>query len=500
MSDIISDIQEVHTVTDMGVNLGHVSQDYKSAVLSHQYRSSPVSEITDFDIGGYESEGANGYAKYHPCARELFIPDKYDQLRSSSANSDVLSTFIESEIHIHEATHDYLTNREQHMFTSSRLFNLEATVSWLARIQSRNTAADEDFFRRMVNEVRMARGSEYVQEAIAIQNQRKWLRQQNQTGQLDSILRGIQYGQLIDDSVAKDDVVETSETVSPVHSMADWLVQNRLSEWDIDILKYSFRLVIERLKAPSPDSVLFTAASISDDEVAACDPAQQLDLLRSRVKEHSTLGDMFAHSEGSGSYELQIVEQDSHTPDCIPNIEPETLFQEQIEYRIQKAIELGYYERLPILAQSYPGISTDHTLSDIVNALYVTSDSSGRHLFIEPTVYDWAKGTKLLEMATTLWEIRSNVFLSIVRTLVQESQATWQHTIEAATLYLDGAENPFVPLYTDFIGSKEANPRFEAVRTSQRELYERYESTIEDLRTLGEAIVAENTDQIREFF
>jgi hypothetical protein len=499
--DKIADIVQTRGFTDTGVFLGHHATQYRDQRLQST-REVSVSELTRDPLTALAGDAVHipktnvesSELRFDPLARELYAPTLY--ARGLETNDTAVRTFVKSEIDVHERSHAAEVEANPHLYHRARLLSFEWALAAACRTKdspislSRNDLPTES--GGLANDVNLILKSELVQEAIALRRQQHYLQQADIP---DSLLDQIDYRATIERGLENETGAindHVSADGAPIHSFAHWLADEASQQWEIDVLQYASKFVNATGAPTLPDPVLAIAMSIDRETITACTADQQLDLLATAVSNHASVdGDRFVFDG----------DRDGSTPSSVETVTAQSVMNDFRQGRLKRFYDRGLFCFVPLFASCYhyPGVSDGQSLPAILNALYATTTVDGegqpivRRLYLDPSVAKWAYGTELLELALDLWELRKVVYFPPLRRLSQQSTAQWS-VIETAQAIRNNTRFK-IPAYREEL-VQTANLLEHTIQSFDTE---RLKDTIEDLTTLGEAIIHEDETTVRSY-
>jgi hypothetical protein len=199
---------------------------------------------------------------------------------------------------------------------------------------------------------------------------------------------------------------------NPVHPTADWLRKRLADTWTLDPATFAFAFSYGDRGFLAPDRVLLAAAAVDSDRIADADRATEWRLLTDAVR---------AYSRGTGnamSAPTKVVGAPDDAVD-LPTMTREATARNTRRSVLEQAADAGRHDHVAVLARRYPGQPHGRTLNDLLWATYAVRREGTRRLLLPPG-YDWALGSRLLELAVALLRFHDTVLMPPVRVLRDE--------------------------------------------------------------------------------
>jgi hypothetical protein len=346
---------------------------------------------TEFDVG------------WDPLARELHADGLMSAALSERAPRGVRA-FAESVVKAHETTHAAVGRRYSSIYEYGYLGELLATIRILCDLlYGRGFGASMRFHGTAIgsSHVRIV-ATELTQEFAALRQQRSYLdRRADAPDPADAPLPEL--ADAVDDAITEDRPTDEL-AANPEHAVADWL-RRRLSAWELDLLDYAFAFETES-SFVSPDVVLSVAAAVDPERVASTPVADQPRLLADAVAAYRDRADDRLPNRLVG------VDPDGVS---LPSLDREGRMDELRTYRCEVATDNRACAEIPLVARCYPGQPRGRTLGALLWSSYVTEVGGVRRLLLPPG-YEWARGTRLLELAVDIHRLHDKLATLPVRT------------------------------------------------------------------------------------
>ncbi|RLM41965.1 hypothetical protein DVK00_19195 [Haloarcula sp. Atlit-47R] len=491
-------IVDSHHVDDKGVQFKHVSQDLIETL-----------ETTDLGpsvtlLGEIPQTLDGGPLRYDPFARELTVPSLYaDLLDSDSPHVQaVLKPIVQSEIEAHERTHENLTRRERQWYVESELGSYQVTL-----LGPRGYDRLIDFARKAAahTSANLTR-TQLVHEGTAIAAQMQYLKNkgrakalawlQENTATADDIDRFVESnldpGEYL--TRLREEAPESPVLKHPTHAFGHWLYRQMRSRWDISIPRYAFRLggtaTIDEATTVgviSPDTIAMVAALVEAPIPQECAEPEQKSLLTNLVEEWITKTG-FANP-------VSPYEQEVGFDGSVEVLNRETVPRSMRRVSLNSAVDAEEYWHVPLYATDYPGVSDEKHLWGILRDLYVLTSPDGvRRLYLKTETHDWAEDTQILSLAREMWLLREKLFMP----LFQAYNTATTHDLEHILSMVDsGTIESGVTMFDQSVAEDIAQKRFVSADSIDEAAYNQF---ISELSTLGKAILAGDSEEVRRFF
>jgi hypothetical protein len=355
--------------------------------------------LDEADVAGFE-------AGWDPLARELYANDLLGAALRESAPAGV-RRYAESIVHAHEATHAALADREAHFYRAgfdSQLFLLTRVLE----AHSYGRSVPTELYGRITEHAweTLTKG-ELTQEAVAFDVQRRYLDRERPGVEPPSVAS---FRRMAAEAVGEGRPTERFET-NPVHPTADWLRERLADAWTLDPATFAFAFYHEGGGSLPPDVVLLAAAAVAPERVADTDAAEEWRLLVDAVRAYCQGGGLPAPAKVVGAPD-DAVDLPTPTRDAVARDARRSV--------LERATDSGRHDDVAVLARRYPGQPRGRTLNDLLWATYAVRHGGTRRLLLPPG-YDWALGTRLLELAVALLRFHDAVLMPPVRMLRAES-------------------------------------------------------------------------------
>lgn len=503
-------------VRDTGVLLGYLSEPHQSEIRASEESFHTIDESVNPLFDEMSSnivdpkrtvEGQGVTPQYDPIGRSLHTPPLFKRALQGKPDSQVVTQTANSILY-HEMSHYELGRREAHLYEGDRLGTYVATLTMLhsgnTQITSdsttENTTAIQLQLDRCVGDIVY---SEIAQEAVAISAQRYQLEtssldQRTKEAVSDIVDRSIES---LDEALIHDDPHYLEQ--SPVHALGDWLRQRWFADsWDIDPVEYAFGVATE-FKHPRPDVALLAATCVDPDEISNCDPSQQVTLLTEQLA--SLTGGVYRYIVDPSHHESQI--NLNHRQGDIGQFlrqDATTRLATAKHEVLQELVGQNQYEAIPVVADSYLERRPEVSLWSILDEMHVTTLSNQNerlhHVSIPERVFQWADGTRLLEMAIELWKLREEVFMRMFRAWRCNSSHNPAVVLEfVQELQQTGSASGYTPEDFLTVDSQEIKEQYNRVTDQIDDYRDQYASLLTDLRRLGKALYEDDKSTIENF-
>lgn len=465
----------------------------------------PSDVIEEVDTEGAESRDIE-IANYDPIARALYAHPNFDNVRYHP-REEKLRYHAQSVLE-HERVHRDIAETETHLYEAERLGTFLATLELVngPRREMVTPASEpgQSMFMDPVNRCGSTLVfSELAQEAAAISGQRSWIRTIDGGGRFKSELLAeidAMCADKMDQALTEADSSKVADGTA--HAFSDWLLKEVIDDrWSIDPIRYAFSFTTGT-HTVHPDVVVLAAAQVEPSELEDCSPATELTLLVEEVERITNRMYRYLvppHGDSSSSI------ADHRFPKRFKLIRPDRQLAKIRGTIIEELQGQGRYTAIPLIATDYPGLPEGKHLWQILSNITVIGTGRGtrrvHQVMLDEEIHAWAANTRALELAFALWELRENTFMEILRRWRRRSSYDNDAVLAAAKhLESDGVLSETHPRELLDFDAEVISEAHTQVLRNRSELYSRYEAVFDDLRTLGQALLAPDRNTVKDFF
>jgi hypothetical protein len=503
-------------LNDRGVSLYHNSQSYLENVRFPQFCNTPVATwqvpvnlpTDDLDTGENDTLGVSD-----PIAREIQTSNRVKEIAESEGDvSSPSQAYALSIIRAHEPVHAGIADRFSHIYGNLRMGSFVKSIQIVTEGPHKRP---QTFWHNYVKPIlfkiwKQVYMSELTQEAIALRNQRAFLKQLSQFGGKkvwEQPLRATEYYKHINQCLKSGSLKESNWKRPPEqwirHALGDWLAQRLYDriEWTIGPLDFAFRLhKITTRDEPggsvAPDQILAILSHVPSNEVAELDRDDQIEYL-------------FNYCEAGPnnfSHDSIILRGDGENINSAPSvISPREALTRLREANYQRAADDEAYHLLPVYATSYPHLGTDDQRSfwKLLDGIAVdTTNRNGqkfRRVWLENR-FGWARNTPILSLAIHLWHLRDRILLPIVRSYQGTTKVDASNHLSYAETVADGKRPSFTKFGETDPSDKSFQDKVKRVHEQTPALQDQYDTLLDGLESFGRAIYEEDSETIASFY